>query len=136
MDGLLRRRGAHCVVRGGDLYCIDCAAKNPYCGWDPYMGWYDCGTAGGEDPSGDAPYDCLSCDPPCEAGFDCVDQECLLCEPSCSGIACGGDGCGGSCGECPPDLICSGDGQCADTPTCKVAQAIHCNETVTGNTLT
>lgn len=29
-----------------------------------------------------------------------------VCEPLCSGLSCGGDGCGGSCGTCPEEKIC------------------------------
>lgn len=37
-----------------------------------------------------------------------------VCEPSCSGRACGDDGCGGSCGDCGAGLVCA-DGTCADS---------------------
>ncbi len=33
------------------------------------------------------------------------------CQPSCSGVVCGDDGCGGSCGECAVDEVCDG-GEC------------------------
>lgn len=41
-------------------------------------------------------------------GADCP------CIPNCDGKECGADGCGGSCGECGPDLFCTGGGQCSD----------------------
>jgi len=57
--------------------------------------------------------------------FDCADQgktcgtvpgvgsTCVeLCTPSCDGKNCGDDGCGGSCGACPPGQTCGDDGQC------------------------
>jgi hypothetical protein len=34
------------------------------------------------------------------------------CTPSCQGKQCGGDGCGGSCGTCPPGTSCTDAGQC------------------------
>jgi hypothetical protein len=46
------------------------------------------------------------------------------CLPSCSGRACGDDGCGGSCGSCASGLTCAPDGQCIQarcTPSCEGA---------------
>ncbi len=38
---------------GGNVVSTDCTAtKSPKCGWDASYGWYNCGTAGGADPSG------------------------------------------------------------------------------------
>ena len=42
-------------------------------------------------------------------GSTCVD----VCTPACDGKTCGDDGCGGSCGACPPGQQCGDDGQCA-----------------------
>ena len=42
------------------------------------------------------------------------------CTPSCSGKSCGDNGCGGSCGTCSTDKICS-NGQCV-TGTCPTGQ--------------
>lgn len=39
-----------------------------------------------------------------ECGGDCL--------PDCSGKTCGDDGCGGSCGGCPPGQLCSASGAC------------------------
>ena len=36
------------------------------------------------------------------------------CQASCLGIACGSDGCGGTCGGCPGGKACNGSGQCVD----------------------
>lgn len=41
----------------GQLQQQDCSAA-PSCGWDPAMGYYACGTAGGDDPSGKHPRIC------------------------------------------------------------------------------
>ena len=52
-------------------------------------------------------------DEACDAGAGgCV------CVPNCDNLVCGDDGCGGSCGDCPPDLVCDGEGQCGDPPSC------------------
>ncbi len=93
----------------GKVYCIDCAALSPSCGWQGSL--YDCGTDGSADPSGLFPIECSSCDPPCGDGEQCVGGECVVCEPQCEGKNCGADGCGGECGECPENLSCQ-EGLC------------------------
>ena len=40
---------------------------------------------------------------------------CLQCMPDCTGQVCGGDGCGGSCGNCPPEAVCE-QGECYGLP--------------------
>jgi hypothetical protein len=43
------------------------------------------------------------------------------CTPSCTGKACGSDGCGGTCGTCGANQTCTASGQCQDngcTPNC------------------
>ena len=40
------------------------------------------------------------------------------CVPACDGKACGDDGCGGSCGACPPGVVCNDLGQCPCTADC------------------
>src|ERR1044071_1995337 len=40
------------------------------------------------------------------------------CCPSCGAAKCGGDGCGGSCGECDDGESCTADGRCACVPQC------------------
>ena len=51
------------------------------------------------------------CDPPCVyPNAQCVDGVCV-CEPDCSNAACGDDGCGSDCGQCPAARICE-DGDC------------------------
>jgi hypothetical protein len=47
-------------------------------------------------------------------GEDVVDP---ICTPACDGKLCGDDGCGGSCGSCPPGVICM-DGQCPCEADC------------------
>ncbi len=42
------------------------------------------------------------------------------CAASCAGKVCGPDGCGGSCGNCSSDDVCSLQGACECRPTCTV----------------
>jgi hypothetical protein len=84
------------------LYCFDCnqnALTDPSqatCGWNMVQQFagYDCG-GNGADPSGRNP---LECGAPCTS--------------SCTGLECGSDGCGGSCGTCDDGKECQA-GQCA-----------------------
>ena len=114
---------------GGQLKQSQCDAGS--CGWDAGKGFYNCGTNGGGDPSGQHPKDCGGgCQPACAgkecggdgcggscgtcpAGEDCVAGICEdePCQPACAGKECGGDGCGGSCGACPAGEGCD-QGQC------------------------
>ena len=55
----------------------------------------ECGEAEGCDCGG------CSGDLVCKAGV------CAPCEPSCDGVWCGDDGCGGSCGTCDPGTFCN-----------------------------
>ena len=45
----------------------------------------------------------------CECGEECPFGECLF--TACAGKDCGADGCGGTCGECPEEMVCDA-GQC------------------------
>ena len=116
LTGCCDDQGRRVWCEDGLIFCIDCAEVDPDCGWDSWSGWYDCGTAGSGDPSGQFPLMCSTCDPPCEEGFKCVDEECQVCEADCDGKSCGADGCGGSCGDC--DGICA-DGVCMSGPGCE-----------------
>ncbi len=79
---------------GADLVSQDCEG-NPSCGWKGEF--YDCGTDGGEDPSGLYTKSC--------EGY---------CEPKCGENVCGPDGCGGSCGECGEGEACL-KGECVES---------------------
>jgi hypothetical protein len=59
------------------------------------------------------------CEPPCPMGQLCFDGECV-CAAQCFGKACGDDGCGGSCGECPAQHHCSPAGLCLCDPACSL----------------
>ena len=51
----------------------------------------------------------------CEGGLLCVEEaEGCACVPDCDGRVCGDDGCGGSCGVCEGDLLCTVEGECSD----------------------
>jgi hypothetical protein len=50
--------------------------------------------------------------------FGCGDGKCLNCVPDCAGKACGEDGCGGSCGDCPGAQDLCVAGACACQPDC------------------
>lgn len=84
---------------GGHLKKFDCSPGQGDCGWNGSI--YTCSTDGQEDPSGMFPKQC----------FD-------KCFANCAGKECGGDGCGGICGQCGQDEQCVG-GYCvlqADDP--------------------
>ena len=72
--------------------------------------------------------DCASCheDCGCGCGEACEDAACAF--TACDGRDCGDDGCGGSCGECPPNNVCD-NGKCAwlegcDNGACEPGE--HC----------
>lgn len=65
------------------LFTDDCISS---CGWNPFTLYYECEKSGAE-ASGEYPISCG-------------------CTPSCSGKACGDDGCGGNCGNCEPGSLC------------------------------
>ena len=81
-----------CGVWEGQVGCQECSCQLCVCQADPFC----C----------DNPWDakCVSlCKNQCGG--------CLTCDSQCAGMECGLDGCGGSCGDCPPGQGCQG-GQC------------------------
>ncbi len=93
-----------CCYKNHAVFCDDihkvidkvtgCSEDNgKECGWKSYSdGWghYVCvATPGLPDPSGTYPMEC---------DFSCT--------PKCEGVECGGDQCGGSCGECAEGQVC------------------------------
>jgi len=50
----------------------------------------------------------------CVDGWVCENAECFAppCVPDCSDVECGGDGCGGICGICPDEQLCTDQGFC------------------------
>lgn len=79
--------------------CGGCKCEDCVCSMDPYC----CISAWD--------YLCVS-----ECMNDC--GGCGSCVPSCAGKECGDDGCGGSCGTCPPGLGCVA-GICQCVPQCQ-----------------
>jgi hypothetical protein len=67
----------------------------------------------------------------CKAGQKCgVDALCHdVCKPSCTGLECGDDGCGGSCGACDDKDPCTDD--TCDAGTCVFADNGTCPATTT-----
>ncbi|MFH1532547.1 MAG: hypothetical protein ABIK09_17625 [Pseudomonadota bacterium] len=79
---------------GGGLQYINCNSQTDpdkgLCGWNSALGFYDCTSSAGQGPG--LPYYCPG-----------------GCVPDCFQKQCGDDGCGGSCGGCPPGLVCQGN---------------------------
>ena len=109
-DGCVAWDGPGC----GGCACEECViAMDSYCGtssWDSICVGECENECGGCVPP-------VFCDPACEPGFECIDEECVPCEPDCDGLACGNDGCGGSCGECVAGEDCMG-GLCVNPNSC------------------
>ncbi|MSQ85184.1 MAG: hypothetical protein EXR77_20295 [Myxococcales bacterium] len=60
---------------------------------------------------------------PCPAGQACVNGACV-CVPTCTGLSCGSDGCGGSCGQCAAAMVCLANGSCGCPPQQAQWQAV------------
>ena len=62
--------------------------------------------------------DGCSCEPGCELdGTCCVDRDFVCgCLPNCIDKNCGSDGCGGTCGACLDEDLCSAQQVCVDNP--------------------
>lgn len=54
----------------------------------------------------------------CPTACDPGTNTCDACVPSCAGKSCGDDGCGGSCGACPPGELCSAITQACEPEAC------------------
>ena len=83
------------------LYCQNGVIKEQNCesgecGWSESGGYYNC-NGGGAGPA-EFPMECAP-----------------VCQPSCDGMSCGPDGCGGSCGACDSGENCQ-SGQCIPDP--------------------
>ena len=114
-----------CVLPDGECPCSDtavadvlgthCYAVNEH---GVCSGWRVCAE--------DGLSDCDAPEPGPEICFNDVDEDCdgikddpdVCCFPHCEGKVCGNDGCGGSCGECAENEMCTGEGQCACVPDC------------------
>ncbi len=151
LAGCCDSTGRLLYCQGKDLYCIDCPGSFPACGWAPLgpgstLGNYDCGTAGGSDPSGVHPKSCATCPASCVAGAACspacagscgkclgAGQICLndgsCYTPQCAGLECGSDPKGFSCGVCGPGLACEpGLQKCLPIPkACQGSKSPGCS---------
>ena len=86
----------HVVCLGEEVVISDCEDQGGICGWFPgnqqlEPGYY-CGPEGVVSPLGDP-----------DGQYD---LECPACPATCQGKECGGNGCGGSCGQCAPGDEC------------------------------
>jgi hypothetical protein len=55
-----------------------------------------------------------------------------LCQRKCEGKECGPDGCGGTCGQCPPDFACSEQGLCVKPPCIPDCKNKECGSDLCG----
>ncbi len=95
-DGSSRADGA--PAPDGALPGMLCSEECPYSGDD------ECDDGGPD-----------SLDGLCDFGTDCMDcgpRDPADCVPSCDGVECGDDGCGGSCGSCAAGSMCGTFGEC------------------------
>ena len=108
-------------------FCADCDCQECVCALDAFccdVAWDelcvgecidDCGGCAVMDDCDDAVCEgyesCINCpgDCACEDPAVCWLNAC--CEPWCGGMNCGDDGCGGTCGDCGEDAVCT-DGVC------------------------
>jgi len=107
---------------GDGLQYINCDNQTEpdkgLCGWNDALGFYDCTTSATQGPG--LPYYCPG-----------------GCVPDCFQKQCGDDGCGGSCGGCPPGLVCDanlcqaeggGCGPYDDDPVCQQDTVVWCED--------
>ncbi len=86
-----------CCEPNGSVGCEDPEVTKCVCGMDPYC----CNVTWDGICANEAEEQC---------GADCG------CTPACDNKECGADGCGGSCGECPPGFSCNNQGLCIPGP--------------------
>lgn len=88
----------------GDHY--DCVEGNCV-----YVPWCGDGVCDPEENCSSCPVDCK-----CPCGQTCVESACVF--TACNNKQCGPDGCGGTCGSCPPQHVCLADQTCLCIPDC------------------
>ncbi len=112
--------GQLCTVSG----CQDVCLSDPGCTAE---GISTCSTNTAYRTCNEVEPGCFQWSPPVSCGFneECLQGACVpTCVPNCSGLECGSDGCGGSCGECAatdacPFFLCA-SGLCEASPACCV----------------
>ena len=103
--------GEICASLVGDTYHVvsegdgSCYVKSVLCGNGV------CDSVDAEETCGTCLADCV-----CGAGSVCVDGTC--CAQQCAGKECGPDGCGGVCGVCEANAVCTIDAKCLCIPDC------------------
>ncbi len=101
------------------LYMINCDG-NDSCGWSASAGYYDCGTAGGSDPSGSFSISCsTSTGPVCGNGTCESGETATSCPADCkttTPAVCGDGKCQApeTSDSCPSDCLIGGDPVCGD----------------------
>ena len=87
--------------------------------WTDLQGGISCACGDGlcDEATSESCGTCAS-DCPCSEGLICSSVGTCECVPSCGGKACGDDGCGGSCGDCPAQHACTEAGACECIPDC------------------
>ncbi|OGH64423.1 MAG: hypothetical protein A2821_02800 [Candidatus Magasanikbacteria bacterium RIFCSPHIGHO2_01_FULL_41_23] len=98
-----------CTVNSGPPTgtCVSCLDSDGD-GWCDSPTESDCDNTFDED--GDGLVDCADAD--CDNDAACV----VPCVPDCTGMECGDDGCGGSCGSCADGDKCNATFQCEEEP--------------------
>jgi hypothetical protein len=125
------------ACKSGDCVASLTCAELTECIWDcPPWGGDDCQTECYLDASPAAKiqwaevFECVGKICPEGSGDGCVQQAlygacseqwnmCQDCTPECVGKQCGANGCGGTCGECPPGFTCDNWGSCLCQPQCE-----------------
>ncbi len=115
-----------CVLASGECPCSGYAERSRLA--TPCVRTNDLGTCTGwRSCEGKSLSPCTAKTPSVEVCDNAEDEDCdgLLDDPdvcvicSCQGKECGDDGCGGSCGKCPPFHVCQVEGTCVCVPSCQ-----------------
>ncbi len=120
---------------GGTITCGDCTRPQT-CGGGGTPGV--CGDPASCQPLACQPNECGpgvdSCGvartcPGCPIGKRCMDGQCVVCDPQCvdGELACGSDGCGGTCGSCPDERW-----TCHPAGVCCIQDGERCNPNFEG----
>ena len=111
--------GLCCKAEEGEVCFVDSCCV-PACDDPEKCGDDGCGGSCGDCAAGKECIDSLCCESSLVCGGECCEemQVCFsnyCCTPECTGKECGEDGCGGSCGDCDPDVPCIDD-KCCPNP--------------------
>ncbi len=95
-------QSGNCPLGGSCLVSLDCIGQGAGCGWGGDAGFFMCVEGEGV--------------PDAQGNLYCDFYECV---PNCDGKVCGGDGCGGSCGDCADGEACSEAGDACVAASCE-----------------